>query len=357
MFHSAIILRSGTWRDMDKKLYNVAVVGATGSTGSTTLNILSERKFPVNNVYAFASESSVGKLVSFGEDKTITLSRINDFNFSDVDICFMCAGSAISRKYAQKISEFGCTVIDKTSLFRMDENVPLIVPEINKFILKDSKSRIISNPNCVAIPASMILKSLIDNYVIKKVILSTYQSVSGAGKNGIRTLYEETRQSLFGMTHADTADRKNIFPKVITGNVIPAIGDILSSGESDEESKISAEIKKILCTDVFISVTSVRVPVYIGHSISMHCEFASDVDLSVIKSVLSQFPGITLLRDGAIITPVDAQGEDSVFVCRVRQDNGYKNCISLWASCDNLRKGAALNGVQIAETMLELWKN
>ncbi len=338
---------------MRKKLYNVAVVGATGSTGSTTLNVLSERQFPIQNIYAFASERSVGKYVSFGEEKTVVLSSINGFDFSSVDICFMCAGSAISKKYAQKIAECGCTVIDKTSLFRMNESVPLIVPEVNGSLINNTNGYIISNPNCVAIPSSMILKALSDLSNIKRVVISTYQSVSGAGKNGIRSLYEETRQSLFGAPFSSEDSRINVFPKVIAGNVIPAIGEILESGESDEENKITSEIKKILSKDMFISVTSVRVPVYIGHSISMHCEFFSDIELSDVKSAIAKFPGITLLRNNAIVTPVDAQGEDSVFVCRVRRDDGCKNCISLWASCDNLRKGAALNGVQIAESIIK----
>lgn len=333
-----------------RKKYNVAVVGATGNTGHEVLKILAERNFPIESIVAVASASSMGKSVSFGDDKILEVKRIESVDFSKIDICFMCAGSGVSKNYAEKISEKGCIVIDKTSLFRMDKDVPLLVPEINKNSLNRVNKGIISNPNCVAIPLALALFPLKKLAKIKRVVVSTYQSVSGAGRSAINTLYEEMKASFFGGFSIGAS----VFPKSIAGNVIPMIGDLLDNGWTDEEYKISREVNRILNDDIKLSVTSVRVPVYIGHGISVACEFDRAVTPSEAKAVWSKMSGVIILNsDEKFVTPVEAQGEDDVFISRIRQDINSDNGLLFWVVSDNLRKGAALNGVQIAELLIK----
>ena len=333
------------------KRYNVAVVGATGNTGHTVLSVLAEREFPVNKVFAIASRESKGKSVSYGDDDVLKICSIDEVDFSEVDICFMCAGSAISRQYAEKITSSGCCLIDKTSHFRMFPDVPLIVPEVNFADLANGAPLgIISNPNCVAIPLSMILDKISQVSAIKRAVVSTYQSVSGAGKSAVDELYSQTKGAFFGQ-----GSESRVFRKVIAFNAIPQIGDKLANGWTDEEVKIKNEVFKISGGKVNPAVTCVRVPVFIGHGISVSCELSDEFDISEIVDILSESDGIRVLdRDENVATPVDAQGEDDVFVSRIRVDDTVENGLMFWIVADNLRKGAALNGVQIAEMMLEM---
>lgn len=340
----------GVYNKMDRK-YSVAVVGATGNTGHKVLEILAEREFPIKEIVAIASERSVGKFVSFGE-KTIPIRTIDSVDFSNIDICFMCAGGQISKTHAIKIAKQGCTIIDKTSAFRMDESVPLIVPEVNLSDLQNgAPNGIISNPNCVAIPLAVALAPLQRLAKIKKLVISTYQSVSGAGKAAIETLYQETKAILLGTS----LQRKSVFSKSIANNVIPLIGNVLEDGSSDEEDKIANEIRKILNIDIEIAVTSVRVPVYIGHGISVYCEFDREVWKEQAENIWSRHDEVMLMNSGEkIITPVEAQGDNSIYICRVRGNPPSMTSLLFWVVADNLRKGAALNGVQIAENLIRL---
>lgn len=336
--------------DMDRK-YNVAIVGATGNTGRKVLEVLAERKFPVNEVLAIASERSIGKSVSFGE-KDLSVRVIDSVDFSDIDICFMCAGGRISKEHAIKIAKQGCTIIDKTSAFRMDTSVPLIVPEVNLSDLqKGAQKGIIANPNCVAIPLVVALAPLQKLAKIRKLVISTYQSVSGAGKAAIETLYQETKATFLGTS----LQTKSVFSKSIANNVIPLIGNVLENGVSDEEYKIANEVRKILNSNIEVAVTCVRVPVYIGHGISVYCEFDREVWKEQAENVWSKQDEIMLMNSGEkIITPVEAQGDNSVYICRVRKTQSSIASLLFWVVSDNLRKGAALNGVQIAENLIKL---
>lgn len=341
--------------------YNVAVIGATGNTGSNVLKILAERNFPVENVYAVASERSVGKIVSY-KNQNLKVTNFPSVDFSKIDIAIFCAGSEFSGKHARSVTEAGCTVIDKTSYFRLNPQVPLIVPEVNlKDLEKGAPIGIIATPNCVATPLSMVLSPLSKISPIKRIVVSTYQAVSGAGKKAIDELYNQTK-SLISV--GDVA--KEVFSKQIAFNVIPSIGEIYDSGISGEEDKISLEIRKILRADIKSAVTCVRVPVFIGHGISVACEFSKTITVELARQTLEEFEGILLVdnrEEEVFVTPLEAQGEDSVFVSRIRQDYSVKNGLLLWIVSDNLRKGAALNSVQIAEHMiaidpkLKLFKN
>jgi aspartate-semialdehyde dehydrogenase len=333
-----------------KKKYVIAVVGATGSVGREVLNYLSNREFPVKQVIALASEKSVGRQVSFGNE-TLKIEQMKNFNFSGIDIAFFCAGSEVSRKYAKEAVNKGCIVIDKSSLFRLDDNVPLIVPEANLQALKNFRGGIIANPNCCTIPLSVALKPLDNAVKIKRVVISTYQSVSGAGKLAMDELYKQTKAK-FVFENLDA----RVFPKQIAFNLFPHIGEFREDGYTDEEYKIQEELKKILGNHISSTVTCVRVPVFVSHSMSVNIEFEGKMDAVEAEELLYEADGVvvhSLENDMRYATPVDAVEHDDVFVSRIRNDRSKANCINMWLCTDNLRKGAALNAVQIAEELIK----
>lgn len=333
------------------KEYSVAIVGATGSTGSKTIEILAERKFPVANLIPIASNRFMGREVSF-RNKSMKVNTMDSVDFADVDLAFFCAGNAVSRKYADFVTGKGCVIIDKSSYFRLNSKVPLVIPEVNANVLKKGASLgIVSTPNCVVTPLAMVLKALSEVSAVKRVVVSTYQSVSGAGRRAIDELFNQTKTIISAGTPSS-----EIFSKQIAYNVLPVIGDLNALGVSDEEEKIGSEICKLLKSDVKVAVTCVRVPTFIGHCMSVACEFVKPVTEDDAYDAFDSFEGIVTLdrRDGngVFATPIDIQGEDGVFVSRVRRDYTTKNGLMLWIACDNLRKGAALNSVQIAEEMV-----
>jgi aspartate-semialdehyde dehydrogenase len=333
---------------MNKK-YVVAVIGATGNVGREVLNSLASRNFPVKEIFAAASSDSVGKEVSFGDD-TIKIKQMNEMDFSKIDIAFFCAGSAVSEKYAKDAVSKGCIVIDKSSHFRLDNDVPLIVPEANINSLKGFKAGIISNPNCCTIPLAVALKPLDNAAKIKRIVVSTYQSVSGAGKPAMDELYNQTKAK-FIYEHLSP----KIFPQQIAFNLFPHIGEFREDGYSDEEYKIEEELKKIMGDHVNPTVTCVRVPVFVSHSMSVNVEFEKDINAIEASEILSDSDGVIvydLENEMKYATPIDAVENDEVFVSRIRNDKSRKNSLNLWICCDNLRKGAALNAVQIAEEII-----
>ncbi|WP_253307559.1 MULTISPECIES: aspartate-semialdehyde dehydrogenase [unclassified Rickettsia] len=331
--------------------YNVAIIGATGNVGRETLSILAERSFPINKLYVVASNNSMNTEISFGDDIVKTIS-LNNLDFGDVDIAFFCAGSDISKEYIPKAVAQNCIVIDKSSFFRLDAEVPLIVPEANLSKLKDySVKNIVANPNCCTIPLAVVLKPLDNEAKIKRIIISTYQSVSGAGKAGMDELYNQTKSKYtFGGVDAKT------FPKQIAFNLFPYIGHFNEDGYTSEESKIALELKKIIGNHISTSVTCVRVPVFVAHSMAVNIEFNSKMDAFEAEEILKEADGIitiSTLNETPYISPIEVVGEDLVYVSRIRNDNTQANTINLWVTCDNLRKGAALNGVQIAEELIK----
>ncbi len=335
--------------------YNIAVIGATGNAGNNTLKIFAERKFPVNEVFAVASKRSVGKKVSF-KNRDLEVQSFDSVDFSKVDLAIFCAGSEFSKKYAKQVTEAGCTIIDKSSYFRFNPKVPLIVPEVNAKILeKGAPLGIISTPNCVAVPLSMTIKALIDVAPIKRVVVSTYQAVSGAGKAASDELYNQTKSVVSsGKVVTD------VFSKQIAFNAIPVIGNLYESGVSEEEDKIACEICKLLKSDVRVAVTCVRVPTFIGHGMSVSCEFSKEISPEDAYHAFDNFEGILVVdrkEENVVATPLDAQGEDAVFISRVRKDSTVKYGLMFWAVADNLRKGAALNSVQIAEHLIDIDPN
>lgn len=331
------------------KKYNVAVIGATGNVGREVLNSLSQRNFPIDKIFAVASPESVGKSVSFGDD-TIKIHQITDLDFAEINFAFFCAGSQVSKQYAKLAASKGCIVIDKSSLFRLDENVPLIVPEANIAALKNFKAGgIIANPNCCTIPMAVALKPLDNAAKIKRLVISTYQSVSGAGKDAMDELYRQTK-SKFVFENLSP----KVFPTQIAFNLFPHIGDFNENGVTDEEYKIEHELKKIINSHIKVSVTCVRVPVFISHAMSVNVEFENHMNAEEAQEILSELDGIiTYSCDNEIkyATPVDVVEEDDVYVSRIRNDDSCKNAINMWIVTDNLRKGAALNAVQIAEEL------
>ncbi|MDR3187392.1 MAG: aspartate-semialdehyde dehydrogenase [Holosporaceae bacterium] len=336
-----------------KRKYNVTVVGATGNVGMKVLQILEERGFPVNSIAAIASERSRGKLLSFGNEN-VPVQMLKEVDFSSVDLAIFCAGGGVSRQYAESVAKTGCVVLDKTSHFRMNPRIPLIIPEINGDVLRNgSPLGIIATPNCVAAPLAMTLKALGDVSPIKRAVVSTYQSVSGAGRRAIDELYSQSK-CLVGAGSVKT----DVFPKQIAFNVIPLVGDLCSSGVSDEEDKIAGEIRKILMADIKVAVTCVRVPVFIGHAMSVYCELSAPFAERDVYRAFENFDGILVVdrRDesGVFATPIDILGEDAVYVSRVRSDPLVQSGLIYWVVADNLRKGAALNSVQIAEHMISL---
>ena len=330
--------------------YNVAVLGATGAVGHEMLTILEERNFPIENIYALASKRSVGKEVSFG-DKILKVENVDDFDFSNADIAFFSAGSDVSKKWAPIAGEKGCIVIDNTSYFRMDPDVPLIIPEVNPEALEDYRNKnIIANPNCSTIQMLVALKPLHDLSIIKRVVVSTYQSVSGAGKSAMDELWNQTRKMFFN----ETVEVKN-FTKKIAFNVIPHIDKFLDDGSTKEEQKMVNETKKILDNSIEVNATCVRVPVFIGHSESINVEFESNISIEEIRDALEEAEGISLIDDiknDVYITPIDCVSDFAVFISRLRIDQTVPSGINMWVVSDNLRKGAALNSIQIAEELI-----
>jgi len=331
--------------------FRVAVVGATGNVGREMLNILAERQFPVKDVIPLASERSSGAEISFGEDKVLKVRPLDKFDFKGVDIVLSSAGAKISADFAPKAAAAGAIIIDNTSFFRMDPDVPLVVPEVNpEDIALYRKKGIIANPNCSTIQMVVALKPLHDLVKIKRVVVSTYQSVSGAGKEGMDELFNQTR-AVF--TNGSLDHKK--FTKQIAFNVIPHIDVFMEDGYTKEEWKMGVETRKILDPDIPVTATCVRVPVFIGHSEAINVEFESEMSVEHARAVLKSAPGVTVIdhrADEGYVTPVESAGEDKVYVSRIRKDPTVPYGLNLWVVSDNLRKGAALNAVQIAEVLV-----
>lgn len=332
--------------------YNVAVVGATGNVGRELLQTLYERKFPINEIYAVASKNSAGKEVSFGDTKTLVVQDLEKFDFNGVDIALFSPGASVSKIHAPRAAEAGCVVIDNTSYFRMHDDIPLVVPEVNANALKDYKNKnIIANPNCSTIQMLVALKPLHDAAKIKRVVVSTYQSVSGGGKDAMDELYEQTKK-----TYVHQNDEPEIFTKRIAFNVIPHIDVFMDDGSTKEEWKMVVETKKILDSSIEVSATCVRVPVFVGHAESVNIEFENPIDEKEARKILSKAPGVVVedrREDGGYTSPIECVGEDAVFVSRIRNDASIKNGLNMWVVSDNVRKGAALNAVQIAEELIQ----
>ncbi|MBG0810983.1 aspartate-semialdehyde dehydrogenase [Methylosinus sp. H3A] len=329
--------------------YKVAVAGATGNVGREMLDILAERRFPVSEVVALASSRSIGTEVSFG-DKILKCRHLDTYDFSDTDICLMSAGGDVAREWAPRIGAQGCVVIDNSSAWRMDPDVPLVVPEVNADAAAGfRKKHIIANPNCSTAQLVVALKPLHDAAKIKRVVVSTYQSVSGAGKEGMDELFSQTR-SVFV---SDPMESKK-FPKRIAFNLIPQIDVFMEDGFTKEEWKMVVETKKILDPKIKLVATCVRVPVFIGHSEAINIEFENPLSPDEARDILRAAPGVLVidkLEPGGYITPHEAAGEDATYVSRIRDDPTVENGLVLWCVSDNLRKGAALNAVQIAEVL------
>ncbi|AJY47593.1 aspartate-semialdehyde dehydrogenase [Martelella endophytica] len=331
--------------------FKVAVAGATGNVGREMLSILSERGFPADEVVALASSRSVGKEVSFG-DKTLKVKNLETYDFSDTDICLMSAGGSISQKWSPKIGAQGCVVIDNSSAWRYDADVPLIVPEVNPDAVTGfTKRNIIANPNCSTAQLVVALKPLHDAATIKRVVVSTYQSVSGAGKDGMDELFNQTRAVFV----ADPIETKK-FTKRIAFNVIPHIDSFMEDGYTKEEWKVLAETKKMLDPKIKVTCTAVRVPVFVGHSEAVNLEFEKEITADEARDILREAPGCLVVdkhEDGGYVTPVECAGEDVTYISRIREDATVENGLAMWVVSDNLRKGAALNAVQIAELLVE----
>lgn len=332
------------------KKINVAVIGATGAVGREVLATLAQREFPVGDVVALASERSVGREVSFGEDDILQVKDLESFEFSNTDIAFFAAGGTCSKKMVPLALEKGVYVIDKSSVFRMQKDVPLIVPEVNGDLLTP-QTRLIANPNCVATPLSLALKTLNALSPLRRVVLSTYQAVSGKGRKAMDELYNQTKAILVG-----TPLKKEEFPKQIAFNLIPHIDTFDADGHTGEETKVIQETRKILeLPDLSMAITCVRVPVFIGHSMAVNVTFETPFSPQEARAALKSTPGLLLMdrpQEEGYATPLDCLGEDVVFVSRVRKDFSDPYGLSFWLVSDNLRKGAALNAVQIAEKLL-----
>ena len=330
--------------------YKVAVVGATGNVGREMLDILAERRFPVSEVVPLASSRSIGAEVSFG-DKTLKCRHLDTYDFSDTDICLMSAGGTVSKEWSSRIGAQGCVVIDNSSAWRLDPDVPLVVPEVNADAVAGfTKKNIIANPNCSTAQLVVALKPLHDAAKIKRVVVSTYQSVSGAGKDAMDELFAQTR-SIFV---SDAVESKK-FPKRIAFNLIPQIDVFMEDGFTKEEWKMVAETKKILDPKIKLVATCVRVPVFISHSEAVNIEFENPISADEARDILREAPGVLVIdkrEPGGYITPHEAAGEDATYISRIRDDPTVDNGLVLWCVSDNLRKGAALNAVQIAEVLM-----
>ncbi len=331
--------------------YRVAVIGATGNVGREILNILAERQFPLDEVAAVASASSTGNVIDFGDSgQELKVRNLEHFDFSGWDIALFAAGSEVSKVYVPKAAAAGCTAIDNSSHYRMDPDVPLIVPEVNADAIAGyRKKNIIANPNCSTAQLVVALKPLHDAATIKRVVVATYQSVSGAGKRGMDELFEQSRNIFVG-----DANEPQFFTKQIAFNVIPHIDSFLDDGSTKEEWKMVVETKKILDPAIKMTATCVRVPVFVGHSEAVNIEFENEISADQARDLLREAPGVMVVdkrENGGYVTPVEAVGEYATYVSRIREDSTVENGLSLWVVSDNLRKGAALNAVQIAELL------
>ncbi|MGE3364236.1 MAG: aspartate-semialdehyde dehydrogenase [Rhizobiaceae bacterium] len=330
--------------------FKVAIVGATGNVGREMLNILEERGFPADEIVPLASRRSLGQEVSYG-DRTLKVKALDTYDFSDTDICLMSAGGNISKEWSPKIGKQGCIVIDNSSAWRYDADVPLIVPEVNPDAIEGfTKRNIIANPNCSTAQMLVALKPLHDAATIKRIVVSTYQSVSGAGKEGMDELFTQTRAVFV----ADQVENKK-FTKRIAFNVIPHIDVFMEDGTTKEEWKMVAETKKMLDPKIKVTATCVRVPVFIGHSEAINIEFERPITADEARDILDEAPGCVVIdrrEDGGYITPLESAGEDATYISRIREDSTIDNGLNIWVVSDNLRKGAALNAVQIAELMI-----
>ena len=336
--------------------YNVAVVGATGAVGREMLQTLAERKFPAAKVYALASSKSAGRELSYGEDDVVKVQALDSFDFSTADIALFSAGGETAKTFGSKAGDAGCIVIDNSSAFRMDDNVPLIVPEVNPGtvtdMLKQNGGRnIIANPNCSTAQLVVALKPLHDTYKVRRVVVSTYQATSGAGRPAMDELFNQTK----GIFVNDEV-RPELFTKQIAFNAIPHIDVFMDDGFTKEEWKMAVETKKILDPEIELVAHCVRIPVFIGHSEAVFVETERPVDENEARSLLREAEGVSVIDHRAnegYVTPVEAAGEDAVYISRLRKDPSIQNGLVFWCVSDNLRKGAALNSVQIAELVAE----
>ena len=328
---------------------DIAIVGATGNVGRKTIEVLEKKGVPIDNLYLLASSKSVGKKITF-KGKEQVVENLEDFNFSKVKITFFAAGGKISEKFAEKAAK-NCLVIDNSSRYRMDPEVPLVVPQVNPEALRNIKKNIISNPNCSTAQLVIALKPLHDLFTIKRIVVSTYQSVSGGGKAPMDELIKQTQEVL---------DGKNVksinFTKQIAFNAIPHIDVFSDEGYTKEELKMTNETKKILDANIELTATCVRLPISISHSESVNIQFEKSFSLEKVKSALNNFEGCKVIderTDGGYATPIDAQGKNDTFISRIREDKTVKNGLNLWIVSDNLLRGAALNSVEIAEKLIE----
>ncbi len=332
--------------------YKVAVVGATGAVGRELLRTLAEREFPADEVVALASERSAGKEISFGDDAVLAVRDLETYDFAGTDIALFSPGAKVSAVHAPRAAEAGCVVIDNTSHFRMDPDVPLVVPEVNAEAISGySKRNIIANPNCSTMQMVVALKPLHDLATIERVVVATYQAVSGAGRSAMDELFNQTK-ALYVTEHKDPER----FTKRIAFNVIPHIDVFMADGSTKEEWKMVQETKKVLGAQIEVVATCVRVPVFVGHGEAVHIECERPIREDEARSVLMNAPGVVVVDervDGGYVTPMESAGEDAVYVSRIRSDPTVANGLALWVVSDNLRKGAALNAVQIAEVLVE----
>ncbi|AHC73290.1 aspartate-semialdehyde dehydrogenase [Candidatus Endolissoclinum faulkneri L5] len=330
--------------------YTIAVVGATGAVGREMLSTLARRNFPTNKVIALASDYSAGNLVSYGENKTLVVEKLAKFDFSKIDIALFSAGKNISLEYAPKASQSGCVVIDNSSAFRTDPEVPLIVPEVNLEAMSYyDKKNIIANPNCSTAQMVVALKPIHDSFCVKRVLVATYQSVSGAGNDGIDELFKQSHS-----IYLNNPIKSKTFTKKIAFNVIPHIDNFMDDGFTKEEWKMTFETKKILDQDIEVVAHCVRVPVFIGHSEAIFIETKKPINPESARQAMQSFPGLVVVdnpSEASYSTPLDSAGKDAVYVSRLRKDPTVNNGLVLWCVSDNLRKGAALNAVQIAENL------
>jgi aspartate-semialdehyde dehydrogenase len=331
--------------------FKVAVVGATGVVGHEMLNILAERDFPVSEIYAVASERSLGTEVSFGEKKVLKVQDLDGFDFKGIDIALFSPGAKVSAVHAPRAAKTGTVVIDNTSQFRMDPDVPLVVSEVNPQAIAQYKKRgIIANPNCSTMQMVVALKPLHDIARIKRIVVATYQSVSGAGREAMDELFSQTRG-----IYVNDPPKKEHFTKQIAFNVIPHIDVFMEDGSTKEEWKMAVETRKILGPDIAVTATCVRVPVFIGHAEAVNVEFEGPISEAEARAALKKSPGVSVVdhrADEGYVTPHESVGEDSVYVSRIRKDPTVPHGLNLWVVADNLRKGAALNAVQIAEILV-----
>jgi aspartate-semialdehyde dehydrogenase len=331
--------------------YKVAVVGATGNVGREILSILAERDFPTDAVHALASENSAGREVSYGDDDVLKVEPLNGFDFAGIDLVLFSAGAKVSAEFAPRAAAAGAVVIDNSSQFRMDPDVPLVVPEVNpKALAGYARRNIVANPNCSTIQMVMALAPLHRMARIRRIVVATYQSVSGAGKEAMDELFTQTRA-----IYVNDPLKNEHFTKQIAFNVIPHIDVFLDDGSTREEWKMAVETKKILDPKIKVSATCVRVPVFIGHAEAVNVEFEQPMSAADARAILRRTPGVSVVdhrKDEGYVTPVESAGDDLVFVSRIREDITVENGLSLWIVADNIRKGAALNAVQIAELLV-----